>query len=178
LTFGFGSATSTGFTGDGRGEASGALLGAVAGYNMVNGDVVFGGELTLGGARISGREPCANPAWTCVTKSNGIGSLRARLGTLLDPQTMFYGFAGVAASRMDMTTINAANVAFPGKATSRGRVIGLGFERAVGGDSGNMRLRTELGIYSFGPTTYVNDTTYAGVRVDAAVFEIGAIWGF
>lgn len=81
----------------------GSLMGgAQAGYNFVNGNLVYGVEIDVS---LAGRGPdggCPYAALGCAVDLGPMGTLRARLG-YASGDWMVYGTGGLAASQFDLS---------------------------------------------------------------------------
>ncbi|WP_136441348.1 outer membrane protein [Pacificoceanicola onchidii] len=166
------------FPGDGEGDLSGSGYGLLLGYNIQNGKWVYGAELALSGADINGHEDCSNTVYECGAKIDRFGSLRAKLGYTVGPQTLVFGLAGFAAADVYAYT-DDDGVFGRGRngETQRvnGYVFGLGLEHMV---SKNVALRGAIIHHSFNDADYMTDVPYSDIDADFTSIEIGVTYQF
>ncbi len=177
VTLGYGIGTygnSNNFPGDGEGELNGGLFGGVVGYSFQNGNWVFGPELALSGANISGSESCVNPAFTCEVDFNYIAALRGNVGYLVSPDTLVFGTLGIASANVDVFTDDGTGP-FGSDHDVTGYQFGIGVEWAA---AQNTHVRATLSHYIFDDGDYQTDVLYSGVDMDATVFEVGVLFRF
>jgi outer membrane immunogenic protein len=65
-------------------DISGGLAGGTVGYKFQLDNIVYGLEGDLDWAGIRGTAPCANPAFSCTTQNDYLGTTRAILGYSFD----------------------------------------------------------------------------------------------
>ena len=110
-------------------NVTGALAGGTVGYNWQMGSYVFGGEADFDWSNIKGSAPCPNPAFTCGTENNWLGTARGRLGYAFNRWLPY--FTGGAAFGSVKATISPS-AGFPGATSTRiGWVVGGGLEYAA-----------------------------------------------
>lgn len=151
-------------------NGTGPGIGALAGYNWQNGNLVYGVEGHVEANRIRGSETVAGAGDT-RTDVSALGSLRLRLGVAQD-RTLFFATAGGAAGRVgygiagsDLST-----------ATATGGMIGLGIEHAV---RDGFHIRGDLEHYRFGGRDItIGAATYPDIRARANVARISAVFRF
>lgn len=108
---------------------SGMLVGGTLGYNWQHGNYVLGGEGDFGWSNIKGSAPCPNPAFTCGTQNNWLGTARGRLGYAFDRWLPFVTAGGAAG---DIKATISPSAAFPGATETRfGWTVGAGLEYAA-----------------------------------------------
>lgn len=127
---------------NGQGSERGHALGGglYGGYNMQNGQMVYGAEADL---NYSGVDNNAN-GFTAKQGTNG--SIRGRVGVDLNP-VMVYGTAGIAASGVKVTTNGGAK----DDATLLGWTAGAGAETFV---TDNITARVEYRYSDYGKKTF------------------------
>ncbi|MBN9052766.1 MAG: porin family protein [Rhizobiales bacterium] len=133
------------FNGQGQDRAHGFGGGVYGGYNMQNGQMVYGGEADLN--------------YSGVDHNNGVfsakqgvnGSIRGRVGVDLNP-VLVYGTAGIAASNVKVNAAGAKD-----DATMLGWTAGAGVEAFV---TDNVTARVEYRYSDYGK----KDFRGAGVR--------------
>lgn len=140
-----------------------------AGYNRSAGAMTVGveGDLSFGG--VDGTARCFNPTWTCNSALRTTASLRGRVGTEA-MGTLLYATAGVAAARVELSTVNSGGTAFPDSHTMFGWTAGIGAERAL---AGGWNLRGEYLYTDFNDTDFTNDVTYQNVGATVSAVRIG-----
>jgi outer membrane immunogenic protein len=137
------------FSGD---EESGAVYGGYIGYNFVRSRWLFGIELDAGKADISAHADDADANDQANQEIDWMGSVRVRLGALLDERSLIYvtgGFGHVSTKLVIRNDIDADSEIGTKNLSSEGFIGGVGFERMV---TGNLSLRIE-GLY-FDPSDY------------------------
>lgn len=77
----------------------GWLGGAFGGFNMQNGQFVYGAEADVNYSGVDG----SNPAAGLAARSRFDGSIRGRAGVAVNDDILVYGTAGVAAERLRVT---------------------------------------------------------------------------
>jgi len=74
----------------------GGLAGVTAGYNIQNGNMVYGVEADVSWAKVKGDKACAGfPSQTCYYELGWQGTARARVGVAMD-RTLLYVTGGLA----------------------------------------------------------------------------------
>lgn len=162
------------FPGDGEGDVSGNAAGLVLGYDFQRGNWVFGGELNIQKANIEGDDLCANPVFDCGVEVDKVGSLRARVGYTIAPQTLIYGTAGVAAADIYAYTDGPIGENGETKRVS-GAVFGLGFEQMV---NSRFSIRGAVLRHQFNDTDFLTDIPYSDIGVDFTTIEFGGVMRF
>ncbi|MBY6200242.1 outer membrane beta-barrel protein [Maritalea mobilis] len=164
----------TDFPGDGEGDIDGHMISGLIGYNMQNGNLVYGAEVALSAVDIDGSEPCPNTSFDCNIAIDSMVSLSGRLGYLMNDQMMVYGSLGLAAANVEVSTIGLANDG--SEETATGFTIGVGMEYAV---SESMRVRGGITHYAFGEEEYgVSGGDVAEVDFNFTTVEIGVLFQF
>ena len=154
-------------------NASGAMVGGLMGYNAQRGNVVFGGEVALNWANISGAGPCTNPAWTCTSDVSALAALRGRIGYAQD-RTLVYLTGGLGAARIDHSTTVGGPV-FSDSHTRTGWTLGLGVEQAL---NNGWRFRGQLDYYQFSGSDYLLDVPYVNERANVTTVSFSFIRRF
>lgn len=132
------------------------------GYNMQNGQIVYGGEADIGYTGQDGR------AGAAVNGKEGInGSIRGRVGYDMNP-FLIYGTAGVAAANHELS-----NAAGSDEKTAVGYTVGGGVEALV---TDNITARVEYRYsdyqkkdFNVGGTTYSRGFDNHSVKVGMGV---------
>ena len=110
----------------------GALVGLAAGYNIQNGNMIYGVEADVSWAKIQGDKACAGfPAQNCSFELGWQGTARARVGVAMD-RTLLYvtGGLAVAEGRGGTTPVPLGSTG-EDKRTFFGYVAGVGAEYAM-----------------------------------------------
>ncbi|GAA5069855.1 outer membrane beta-barrel protein [Roseibacterium beibuensis] len=162
------------FPGDGEGDLDGHAINLLAGYTMQSGSFVYGGEVHIGFADISGSEECVNPAFECAAEIDMLASLRGRVGYLLSDNTQVYGNLGLAAANVDVYTDGPIGRNGT-EETLGGFTIGVGLEHAI---SDNMTFFGSVQHYMFEEDDYQTDVLYNNVDIDFTTVEIGMTFRF
>lgn len=108
------------------------LAGVTAGYNIQNGNMVYGVEADVSWAKIKGDKACQGfPAQNCSFELGWQGTARARVGVAMD-RTLLYvtGGLAVAEGRGGTTPVPAGSTG-EDKRTFFGYVAGVGAEYAM-----------------------------------------------
>ncbi len=158
-------------------STNGVFGGLQLGYNYQINNVVLGIEGDASAADMSGWNFCPNPAFTCASRTNFLGSIRGRLGYAWD-RTLIYATGGVAFGNFRHRTFDAATVTQVGSfSNSRvGYALGAGLEYAW---TPNVTTKLEYMYYDFGSSTQlagagaldpVNDTR---IRTNVHTVKIG-----
>lgn len=142
---------------------------AVAGYNWLDGSILYGIEGDIGVLRGHGDVTDENDTvWTDNTLNGVVGTLRGRLGYATE-NLLLYGTAGLAITSDDYQADHFASF-WNGTAVRVGAVIGAGVEVAV---TESMSLKAEGRYYAFGEGeaeddsyTYTSNTAVALVGVN------------
>lgn len=136
----------------------GAFGGLQLGYNWQINNFVLGLETDLSIAGFRDSDPCPNPAVSCFTRSNWVGTTRARVGVAAD-KALFYVTGGLAYGD---TRVGASTAV--GVTTSRTRVgfaLGGGLEYAF---TPNVTAKVEYMYYNLGSSSYQVTTVPEFVR--------------
>jgi outer membrane immunogenic protein len=110
----------------------GGLAGATAGYNIQNGNMVYGVEADVSWAKIKGDKACAGfPSQSCSYELGWQGTARARVGVAMD-RTLLYitGGLAVAGGKGGVDPVQGAIVG-EDQQTYFGYVAGVGAEYAM-----------------------------------------------
>jgi len=135
-------------------NGSGAFGGVQLGFNSQSGNFVFGAEADLAFAGISGATACPNPAFSCRSNINWLGSARARVGYAFD-RAMIYATGGLGFGGVRIETINVTTVG-----QHRGMLgwtLGGGAEFALGK---NWSVKAEYAYYDFGRANFTVDSGF------------------
>ena len=110
----------------------GGLTGVTAGYNIQNGNMVYGVEADVSWAKVKGDKACEGfPAQNCSFELGWQGTARARVGVAMD-RTLLYVTGGLAvAEGSGGTTPVPAGSTGEDKRTFFGYVAGVGAEYAM-----------------------------------------------
>lgn len=142
-------------------DLNGWLLGGHAGFNLQNGNFVYGAEGDIG------------YRWNRTTIVPGVvarneweGSIRARLGYAWD-RTMLYGTGGVAFTHLRVSTPAGAS-----SASYTGWTVGAGIEHAI---QDNWTVRAEYRYTDFGSRTFPGPTP---VRLRDHSVRVGVSYKF
>lgn len=132
-------------------SASGLDGGAVVGYNLLRGNIVYGVELSIAGGGASGSSivDTVRQDETLEWEVHNSSALSARIG-LVRGRTLIYGTVGAARASATFGYLNLDDTGTVveddnrDKSTFNGYVLGLGAEHAI---SSRMTLRAEV-LYS------------------------------
>jgi outer membrane immunogenic protein len=132
-------------------STNGVFGGAQIGYNYQINNIVLGIEADASAADMHGWRSCPNPAFTCASRVNFLGSLRGRVGYTFD-RALIYATAGLGIGSFRNRTYNAAPVTEFGSysSTRAGLAIGAGVEYAI---MPNWTVKAEYMYYHFGSGT-------------------------
>lgn len=142
---------------------------AVAGYNWMDGSILYGIEGDIGVLRGHGDVTDEyDLVWTDNTLNGVVGTLRGRVGFATE-NLLLYGTAGLAVTSDDYQA-DYLDPEWNGKAVRVGAVVGAGVEVAV---TENMSLKAEGRYYAFGEGeaeydgyTYTSNTAVGLVGVN------------
>ncbi|HUS56292.1 MAG TPA: outer membrane protein [Thermohalobaculum sp.] len=153
----------------------GSMGGLQAGYNFVNGNLLWGieADISLTGADPKGACPF-NAGVTCEVQSGPMGTLRGRLGYAMD-DWLIYVTGGAAASRFELNTVA------PGGQDSglHGWTIGIGAEYLLGDIVGVTLEYRYMDFGGFGGIeSELRDPTGADIDVDMHVIMGGINFHF
>ncbi|MBA84963.1 outer membrane protein [Thalassobius sp. S69A] len=162
------------FPGDGSGDLSGNSFGLVLGYDVQNGQYVYGGEFSYASADITGSEDCNNPAFQCAFEVEKVASLRGRIGYLVAPKTLVYGTLGV--TRAEATGfVDSGGGPIGEDNTINGVVYGIGMEKMIGERS---RLRAAILRHDFDGEDFQTDILYEDIESAFTSVEFGFTFSF
>jgi len=132
-------------------STNGVFGGLQLGYNYQINNIVLGIEGDASAADLSGWRSCPNPAFTCHSRANFLGSIRGRIGYAWD-RTLIYGTGGVAFGTFRHRTFDAPTVTQIGAFSSSrvGYALGAGLEYAW---TPNVTTKLEYMYYDFGSST-------------------------
>lgn len=154
----------------------GTMGGLLAGYNFLNGNIVWGaeGDFALFGANPNGSCPY-NVAVNCEVDIGLVGTLRARLGYAMD-DWLIYATGGAAAGRFDLDTDIGAGSTEGGL---YGWTVGAGIEYLIGDIVG---LKLEYRYMQFGDFKGIEreleDATGEDIEFDSHVIMGGINFHF
>ncbi|WP_417308765.1 outer membrane protein [Devosia sp.] len=149
-------------------DASGALAGVQAGYNLQIDHLVFGVEADIAATDFEETRLCSNTDYTCTSGADWMASLRGRAGVTLD-RTLVYVTAGAAFLHYDGNTEEIATEdRFEDPQTLTGWTVGAGGEYAV---SDAIMLGLEARYAEFDTATFEYDIPY---EVTPDVFSVTA----
>ncbi|MCC5971647.1 MAG: outer membrane beta-barrel protein [Pararhodobacter sp.] len=155
-------------------NATGLGGGGLIGYNWQTGDLVFGGEIAGGLARMSGSDECDNPAWTCRSRVGTVLSGRVRAGIAMD-NTLLFATGGVASANIRHSTWHPVFGNFRDTNRTNGMMVGVGLEHAF---EGGWNLRGDLEHYRFRRQNFALDVPYNGVRATMNLARVSAVMRF
>ena len=146
---------------DGTQLGQGSLAAfAVAGYNWVDGSILYGIEGDVGVLRGNGDvTDQSDTVWSDDTLNGAVVTLRGRLGYATE-NLLLYGTAGLAVTSDDYQADYLASF-WNGSAVRVGAVIGAGVEVAV---TDTMSLKAEGRYYAFGEGEAENDELHLHVE--------------
>ncbi|WP_411035864.1 outer membrane protein [Shinella sp. BYT-45] len=132
-------------------SGGGALGGVQAGYNWQLDQFVVGVEGDISATGIGAAIDCPNPAFSCESDTNWLGSVRGRAGISFD-KLLLYGTAGVGFGGIKVFTDNGTQ--FGERKTETGWVAGAGVEYAI---SERLSVKAEFLHYDFGARNFEVD---------------------
>ena len=132
-------------------SGGGSTLGANAGYNWQNGNLLVGIEADIN--TLAFTNDLNGPGFTAQEQLHALLSTRARLGVAFD-QFLFYGTAGVAAGQASIMTDVGKGDPVSSAGIVTGTVVGAGVEYAV---SDNVSVQISTKTYNLSPLTTVGD---------------------
>ena len=152
---------------DGDYHIKGAMIGGAVGYNWQVQNYVYGLEADASFASIAGSSSiCGMDPHLCGTKSDALGSLRARGGMAID-STLIYATGGLAVARIKAYD---AGFALPspvagesGSAVRLGWTVGAGVEQKL---DAHWSVKAEYLYASFARASYFTLTGYSPEKVD------------
>jgi len=134
-------------------RSPGPIHGGQIGYSWQSGSFVYGLEAEASLADLEGSNSCYAVSGlyisaNCRRKIDAMGTLAARAGFLLDPDTLLYGKAGLALVHSETTAAPNAQAAAAtnDSGTELGWTVGAGMERAIGG---GWSLKAEYAYLSY-----------------------------
>lgn len=137
----------------------GWTLGGHIGFNWQGaGPLVAGLEADVNWLDLAASAPCANPAFTCSTNQDWMGSIRGRLGVAVD-RVLFYITGGVAFTEFQGSTA-IGGVVFPGSSSRSGWIFGGGFDWAL---NPMWILGFEYLYADFGTKSHTYDIVYPNI---------------
>lgn len=108
-------------------DYNGGIAGGQIGYNAQWGPVVVGVEGDLSFGPSSNATGCVYLGGTCSTQTDGLGSIRGRLGATLTPSFLFYGTGGIAFASVEHS-VDFGGQLFEDDSLVEGAVYGGGVE--------------------------------------------------
>lgn len=145
---------------------SGAIGGALLGYNWQVGRFVVGIEGDISASGISGTSTCPNPEFSCNAAVDWLGTVRGRVGLPVN-NFLPYLTAGVAFGGMTRTSTSAiSGNSLSQSATHTGWVAGGGIDFVLGDKwiVGGEVLYVDLGGGSYAAAT-VGTSTFSQVTI-------------
>ena len=126
---------------------------------------MLGAEADWDWANIKGSAPCPNPAFSCNSKIDSIGTLRGRAGYAMN-EWLFFATGGLAWDHARIETVNNAGTATPtsGTATNGETKWNTGWTVGGGVEWGflqNWSLKVEYLYADFGTHRYTVDNSLA-----------------
>ncbi|WP_168201800.1 outer membrane protein [Phreatobacter aquaticus] len=137
-------------------NTNGILGGVQIGYNYQINNLVLGLEADASAADLHGWRSCPNAAFTCASRANFLGTVRARAGYAVD-RALYYVTGGLAIGNFKHREYTAAPVALVGtyNTTRLGLALGAGVEYAV---AQNWTVKAEYMYHYFGNSTALTPT--------------------
>ncbi len=132
---------------------SGVLGGLQIGYNLQNGNFVYGLEADIDAAGIKETALCPNPSFSCDSKVSMLGSVRGRLGWATD-RLLIYGTGGLGYGTVDVSTVDSIGNTFGSKKTRAGWTLGAGTEYAF---DQHWTVKAEYKYFDLGTAVYEID---------------------
>lgn len=140
-------------------DIDGYRAGAFGGFNMQNGQFVYGLEGDVSGGNVDGSNA------TNSLESNVDGSLRARAGVALNDRALVYGTAGAAAAQLEATEGGVSDTE-----TAIGWTAGAGVDVKV---TENVFARGEYRYTDYGSHTFQTGSGANSVDADENRFTVG-----
>jgi outer membrane immunogenic protein len=148
---------------------SGVTLGGTAGINWQFGNYVVGGEADLDWSAIKGGARCVNPAFTCNTRNDWLGTARGRIGYAFGRWLPFVTAGG---SVGNVRTTAVGPLTLTGIDTTRfGWAAGGGLEYAMWG---NTSLKLDYLYVDLGSA---DCAAACGAPADRVKFSAGIVRG-
>lgn len=167
----------TDFPGDGSGSANGVFLGAALGYDFdLKNSLIAGVELAFQASNASGAESCPNEDFDCGFEFGPSLALRGRVGYLVDPDLLVYGSVGAVAARIKTEAeFLPTSESRTDSSTAFGYELGLGVEYQF---QENVAIRGALTYRDLGSESFEVYDAEFDLDADAAIFEVGIVFGF
>ncbi|WP_289069461.1 outer membrane beta-barrel protein [uncultured Aliiroseovarius sp.] len=149
--------------------------GVYGGYDFQSGPNVYGFDVAYNGASIDGQTDCPNPLYTCSSKLEDFGAIRARFGRTFN-DLLVYGAAGYAFGNAKADAENTSGPVFPDNSASvDGWTAAIGVQKML---SSNWALRGEVAYYDLSAETgaIVADGTSGNpfdLRMDMTTVSVG-----
>ena len=163
---------------DGAYNVKGAIIGGAVGYNWQIQNYVYGLEADASFASIAGSSSiCGMDPHVCGTKSDALGTVRARGGFAID-NSLIYVTGGLAVAQIKAYDAGFINVpAQSGSAIRLGWTVGAGVEQKL---DAHWSVKAEYLYTSFARATYFTLTGYPPEKVDmsANVLRAGVNYKF
>ena len=162
--FGKSSQRDVGAIAGGNYDVKGGMIGGAVGYNWQIQNYVYGLEADASFASIAGSSSmCGVTAHVCGTKSDALGTVRARGGYAID-NTLIYATGGLAVAQIKAYDAGFLLVtAESGSAVRLGWTVGAGVEQKL---DAHWSVKAEYLYTSFARATYFTLTGLAPEKVD------------
>jgi len=162
--FGKSSQTDTAAVADGAYNVKGGMIGGAVGYNWQIQNYVYGLEADASFASIAGSSSiCGMTAHLCGTKSDALGTVRARGGFAID-NSLIYATGGLAVAQIKAYDAGFSLVgAQSGSAVRLGWTVGAGVEQKL---DAHWSVKAEYLYTSFARATYFTLTGFSPEKVD------------
>jgi outer membrane immunogenic protein len=162
--FGKSSQRDTEMVADGSYKVKGGMIGGAVGYNWQIQNYVYGLEADASFASIAGSSSiCGMTAHLCGTKSDALGTVRARGGFAID-NSLIYATGGLAVAQIKAYDAGFTSVAAQsGSAVRLGWTVGAGVEQKL---DAHWSVKAEYLYTSFARATYFTLAGYSPEKVD------------
>ena len=149
---------------DGDYHVKGGMIGGAVGYNWQIQNYVYGLEADASFASIAGSSSiCGVTAHVCGTKSDALGTVRARGGYAID-NSLIYATGGLAVAQIKAYDVGFSTTAGQsGSAVRLGWTVGAGVEQKL---DAHWSVKAEYLYTSFARATYFTLTGFSPEKVD------------
>ena len=140
---------------------TGAVAGVTAGFNIQQGQIVYGLEGDLDWAGIEGSASCPNPLFACNTTLSWLGTLRGRIGVTQN-NMLLYVTGGLAAGSLYARTTFTPGIGLPpsGTPTNGTTTTDIGWTAGIGSEfalHSGLSLKGEWLLYDLGTSSHPVD---------------------
>jgi len=162
--FGKSSQRDTAAVADGAYNVKGGMIGGAVGYNWQIQNYVYGLEADASFASIAGSSSiCGVTAHVCGTKSDALGTVRARGGYAID-NSLIYATGGLAVAQIKAYDVGFSTTAGQsGSAVRLGWTVGAGVEQKL---DAHWSVKAEYLYTSFARASYFTLEGYSPEMVD------------